>query len=200
MRELLLLIPLLWAHGGIHGFTHIGSAHAVEVYRLLPSPVIDLIAEGDIDAPPAVVRAVVLDYPNAGKLSEHVAESRVLAAAARELVVYQRLELPVIAARDFTLRAVWGERGGTLWTRFTVDNLRGPAARAGTVRLGTLTGGWDLQPIADGRATHAVYHVQIDLAGSIPRWMVSGGAAKDLPKLFEGVRRQAHRAAARAGN
>jgi len=33
--------------------------------------------------------------------------------------------------------------------------------------------------------------VQIDLAGSIPKWMVSGGAAKSLPRLFDGVRKQA---------
>src|SRR5262249_12680456 len=97
----------------------------------------------------------------------------------------------VISDRDFTLRARWGARGEVLWTRFFVDNPRGPAERDGVVRVPLLSGGWDLEPIRDGQATRAVYRVQIDLAGSIPRWMVSGGAAKDLPKLFENVRRQA---------
>ena len=74
---------------------------------------------------------------------------------------------------------------------FAIDNTRGPAARHGVVRLSTLQGGWELQPIRGGAATHARYRVQIDLAGSVPKWMVSGGAAKNLPKLFEGVRKQA---------
>jgi len=192
MRALLMMVPLVLGNG-MPGFKHVGGASGVEVYRQMESPVIDLVAEGDIEAPPAVVRAVALDYAHAPEQSDHVAESRVLATGSHDLVVYQRLKLPVIADRDFTLHALWGERGGMLWTRFTVDNARGPAERDGIVRVSTLRGGWDLYPIRDGQATHAVYHVQIDLAGSIPRWMVSGGAAKDLPKLFEGVRRQVQR-------
>jgi hypothetical protein len=57
--------------------------------------------------------------------------------------------------------------------------------------LSTLQGSWLLEPIRGGAATHARYRVQIDLAGSVPKWMVSGGAAKNIPKLFEGVRKQA---------
>jgi len=54
-----------------------------------------------------------------------------------------------------------------------------------------MQGTWALDPIRDGASTHARYHVQIDLGGSVPKWMVSGGAAKNLPKMFEGVRREA---------
>jgi hypothetical protein len=52
-----------------------------------------------------------------------------------------------------------------------------------------LEGRWDLEPIRDGNATRAVYHVQIDFAGSVPRWMVRGGAAKDLPGVYIGMRK-----------
>jgi len=31
--------------------------------------------------------------------------------------------------------------------------------------------------------------VQLDFSGSVPRWMVRGGAAKDLPNLYQGIRR-----------
>jgi hypothetical protein len=197
MRELLMIVPLLLT-GLSPNYKHVGGAHEVEVYRQPQPEAIDLIAEGDIDAPPEVVRAVVLDYANADALSDHVSESRVLSTGARDLMVYQRLKLPVIADRDFTLHVVWGSRSGQLWTRFTVDNTRGPAERDGIVRVSLLTGGWDLAPIRGGQATHAVYRVQIDLAGSIPRWMVSGGAAKDLPKMFEAIRRVARARAATA--
>jgi hypothetical protein len=182
------------------GYQHVGGNHAVEVFRQTESPLIDLVAEGDIDAPPALVRGILLDYPNAHALSEHVTESRVLTTGTREIIVYQRLKLPVVSDRDFTLHAMWGQRGANLWTRFTIDNSHGPVARDGIVRLTNMTGGWDLQPIRGGAATHAVYRVQMDMAGSIPKWMVSGGAAKDLPKLFDGIRHEVVRRSATASN
>ena len=188
-RLLALALPLLAANMG--SFKHIGGKHGVKVFRNLASPVIDLYAEGDIDAPPSVVRDVLLDYANASKVTDNVAESRVLAKNDREIVTYQRLKLPVISDRDFTVRATWGQRGSALTMQFAIDNSRGPGPKDGLVRLSTLQGTWLLEPIRGGAATHARYRVQIDLAGSVPRWMVSGGAAKNLPKLFEGVRRQA---------
>lgn len=187
-RLLALAVPLLATNPG--AFKHVGGRNGVEVFRNMSSSVIDLYAEGDIDAPPSVVRDVVLDYPNASKVTDNVGESRVLQKSDREIVVYQRLRLPIIADRDFTLRASWGASGPMLVTRFFVDNTRGPEAREGIVRLSTLQGGWELEPIRGGAGTHARYRVQIDLAGSVPKWMVSGGAAKNLPKLFEGVRRE----------
>ena len=187
-RLLLLSLPLLTAPPN---FKHVGGAHGVEVFRQDKSPVIDLYAEGDIDAPPAVVRDVLLDYDHAPKMTKNVGESRVLQKNAHELVVYQRLKLPVVSDRDYTIRATWGEKGNTLTEEFHVDNGHGPAARDGVVRVSTMQGTWMLDPIRDGAGTHARYHVQIDLAGSIPRWMVSGGAAKNIPKLFDGVRHEA---------
>jgi hypothetical protein len=197
MRALLMMVPLV-VGGAVPGYKHVGGHSGVEVYRQMQSPDIDLLAEGDIDAPPSMVRDIVLDYQNASKLSDHVAESRVLSAKAGETVVYQRLKLPVVSDRDFTLRTVYGERNGMMWTRFVVDNSRGPEQRDQIVRVSTLNGGWDLTPTHDGHGTHAVYRVRINLAGSVPRWMVSGGAAKDLPKLFEGVRHRVQQVVARA--
>lgn len=188
MFRLLVFLPLLTAPPD---FKHVGGSHGVEVFRQVSSPVIDLYAEGDIDAPPAIVRDVLLDYDHASKVTKNVGESRVLAKNNREIIVYQRLKLPVISDRDFTLRATWGRRGSTLIQQFAVDNSKGPPARDGIVRVSTMQGTWALDPIRDGAATHARYHVQIDLGGSVPKWMVSGGAAKNLPKLFEGLRREA---------
>jgi hypothetical protein len=192
MVQWLALLPLLVANG-TPNYKHVGGKHGVEVFRQEKSPTIDLMAEGDIDAPPSRVRAVLLDYGNAKALTDHLAESKVLATKPHEMTVYQRLKLPIVSDRDYTMRAEWGQHGEALWTRFAVDNSRGPGPRHGAVRVSTLTGGWELTPIRDGQATHAVYRVRIDLAGSIPQWMVSGGAAKDLPKLFEGVRKQVRR-------
>ena len=187
-RLLVLVLPLMTAPPD---FKHVGGSHGVEVFRQEKSAVIDLYAEGDIEAPPAVVRDVLLDFEHASKLTNNVAESHILNKNNKEIVVYQRLKLPIISDRDFTLRATWEQKGGgTLLTHFAVDNARGPQAKDGIVRVSTMQGSWELNPIRGGAATHARYRVQIDLAGSVPRWMVSGGAAKNLPKLFDGVRRE----------
>ena len=189
LRLFVLALPLLW--GSPPGFKHLGGKNGVEVYRLTSSPVIDLFAEGDIEAPPAVVRDVLLDYDNAAKVTDNIGESRVLHRTDRDATVYQRLKLPVVSDRDFTIHATWGQRGQALTVQYHVDNSLGPAPRGGVVRVSLQQGAWALEPIRDGMATHARYHVQIDMAGSIPKWMVSGGSAKSLPKLFDGVRRQA---------
>ena len=191
LRLLVLALPLL--AGGPPGFKHVGSRSGVEVYRLMSSPVIDLYAEGDIEAPPAVVRDVILDYDNAAKVTDNVGESRVLHRGAREVLAYQRLKLPVVADRDFTIRATWGQRGDAIAVQYAVDNSHGPAPKKGVVRVSVQQGTWLLEPARGGAATHASYHFQIDLAGSIPKWMVSGSAAKSLPRLFDGLRKQAAR-------
>ena len=187
-RLLALALPLLAAPPP--NFKHVGGANGVEVFRQEKSPVIDLYAEGDIPAPPSVVRDVLLDYDHAARMTKNIGESRVVDKKDNEIYVYQRLKLPVVSDRDFTIRATWGQRGSTLVQEFRVDNQHGPAARDGVVRVSTMQGTWLLDPIRNGSATHARYRVQIDLAGSIPRWMVSGGAAKNVPKLFEGLRRE----------
>jgi hypothetical protein len=189
LRVLLLALPFL--SGGPPDFKHVGSKNGVEVYRLMSSPVIDLFAEGDIAAPPPVVRDVLIDYDNAAKVTDNIGESRVLQRSAREAIVYQRLKLPVVADRDFTIRSTWGQRGDAFAVQYGVDNSRGPAPKDGVVRVTLQQGTWLLEPVRGGAATHASYHVQIDLAGSIPKWMVSGGAAKSLPRLFDGLRKQA---------
>ena len=128
-RLLVLVLPLMTAPPD---FKHVGGSHGVEVFRQEKSAVIDLYAEGDIEAPPAVVRDVLLDFEHASKLTNNVAESHILNKNNKEIVVYQRLKLPIISDRDFTLRATWEQKGGgTLLTHFAVDNARGPQAKDG---------------------------------------------------------------------
>lgn len=171
----------------------VGGTSGVAVYRRMASPVIDLMAEGEIDAPPLSVLQVLLDFEHASAITHQVSESRVLAASSEELRVYQRLSLPVVSDRDYGLRVTWGARDEVLWLHFDVDNRGVPAPAEAVVRLSTLSGGWELEPVRGGLGTHAIYRVRIDMAGTIPRGLVSGGAARDLPRLFQGVRAQVER-------
>ncbi|MCA1663715.1 MAG: hypothetical protein LC659_05525, partial [Myxococcales bacterium] len=100
-RLLALALPLFVNPAS---YKHVGGRNGVEVYRNPSASVIDLFAEGDIEAPPAVIRDVLFDYDHASKVTDNVAESRVLERRGHEAVVYQRLKLPVISDRDFTVR------------------------------------------------------------------------------------------------
>ncbi|HZS35236.1 MAG TPA: SRPBCC family protein [Polyangia bacterium] len=172
------------------GYVSIGGHSGVEVFQKKDSPGIELATVGEIAATPAEVQAVLLDYAHHPRYTPRLTESRVLEKRDGELYVYEHLKLPVINDRDYTLHVTWnpGEPRGI---QFSVENSHGPKPRAGAVRMTTLIGRWDLEPIQGGKATRATYRVQIDFAGSVPRWMVRGGAAKELPGLYDGIRFEA---------
>ena len=172
------------------GFYPIGEGQGVKVYRRDQGRGIELGGEGDIQAPPDRVRAVLLDYGNHPKWVKGLAESKVIDRSDSALDVYQRLDLPLLDDRDFTLHVTWGATDGADWLRFTTANDKGPPPKNGVVRVSTHEGSWWLEPIDGGRATHAVYRFHLDLAGSFPGWMGKGRAAKDVPTLFENIRRQ----------
>ncbi len=172
------------------GFALIAEKNGVKVYRREKRPGIELAAEGDLGASPDRVRRVLIDYPSHQGWQKHLKENRILARGDGFLDVYQRLDLPVLDDRDFTLHVTWGDEGAIPWMRFVAANDRGPGPVRGVVRVTQHEGGWRLEPIAGGRATHAVYRFYLDLAGSFPAWMGKGQAADDLPELFANITKQ----------
>jgi len=172
------------------GFALIAEKNGVKVYRREKRPGIELAAEGNIAASPERIRRVLIDYPHHPAWQKHLKENRVLAHGDGFLDVYQRLDLPVLDDRDFTLHVTWGDEGPLAWMRFVAANDRGPAPVRGVVRVTQHEGGWRLEPIEGGRSTHAVYRFYLDLAGSFPAWMGKGQAANDLPELFANITKQ----------
>jgi hypothetical protein len=104
-------------------------------------------------------------------------------------LVYQRLSLPVIDDRDFTLQVTWGAEGPILWMRFAVANERGPKPVPGVVRVTAHDGGWRLEPEGD-KGTHAVYRFHFDVAGSVPSWLGKGQAKDDIVDFFVRLKRE----------
>ena len=151
---------------------------------------LELAAEGRIDAAPERVRRVLIDYPSHHSWQQRLKESRVLARGVDCLDVYQRLQLPVIDDRDFTLHVTWGNDAKVLWLRFATANAQGPAPVNGVVRVTEQEGGWRLEPADGGLATQAIYRFHMDLAGSVPSGMGHGQAANALPELFTSITKQ----------
>jgi uncharacterized protein YndB with AHSA1/START domain len=171
------------------GFHVIREEQGVKVYRRDGKSGIEIGAEGLIDAPPEVVRAMLLDYENHPRWLKTLHASRVLYRGPDSLDVYQRLTLPVIDDRDFTLHVTWGGDAQMKWLRFAADTGKGPRPVDGVVRILVNEGGWRLFAV-DGGKTWAVYQCRLDLAGSVPRWMMKGRAGKEIAELFENIRDQ----------
>jgi hypothetical protein len=172
------------------GFELIAVTDGVRVYRREKRAGLEFAAEGLIPAAPARVRRVLTDYPSHGRWQKHLRENRVLASTADSVDVYQRMDLPLLDDRDYTLHVTWGDDGSVLWTRFVTANDRGPGPVRGVVRVSQHEGAFRLEPAENGRSTLAVYRFHIDLGGSLPMWMAKGQASKDIPAYFAGITRQ----------
>jgi hypothetical protein len=172
------------------GFAFLGEENGVRIHRREKRPGIELAAEGVLRGAPERARRVLLDYANHPRWNKHLKESRVLARGDNWLDVYQRLDLPVLDDRDYTLHVVWGADGDVLWFRFTTANDRGPGPVKGVVRITEHEGAWRLDPAEGGASTRAVYRFHMDLAGSFPSWMGKGQATRDVADLFTKVTAQ----------
>ena len=150
--------------------------------------VLSVTAVGDFAAPPDAVLAVIVDYDRPEPLADAARETRVLARADHTLLVYQRLGLPLVADRDYTMTVSWGEEGQARWARFATANDAGPPPRPGVVRVPLHEADWRLVPGARG-GTHATYALRLDLGGSLPRWLADGPTARHVPALFAAISR-----------
>jgi hypothetical protein len=97
-------------------------------------------ATGLIDAPPATVEKVLGDVAAYPGFMPYVTESRVISQDGGNIVAYQRLNVPFVANRDYTVRVEHGiatDAGGVMIYRDTwqTANDEGPAERHGIVRV-----------------------------------------------------------------
>jgi hypothetical protein len=133
------------------------------------------------------VQRALLDYDQqVGKIGR-VSETNVVERGDHYLYVYQRLNLPVISDRDFTARVEHGIEPSRHWVAYWAVTDRGPAPRAGIVRVSRHRGVWELVPVREGKSTLLRYEMRIDLGGSVPLWMVKPGAGDEIPELFGSI-------------
>jgi hypothetical protein len=171
------------------GFTFLGEEKGIRVHRREKRAGVEFAAETNFAATPEQVRRALLDYPNQHKWHTHLEENKILSRGADSLLVYQRLDLPVIDDRDYTLQVTWGAEGPILWTRFAVANERGPKPVDGVVRVTAHAGAWRLEPDG-GKGTRAVYRFHLDVAGSVPAWLGKDQAKDGLLDFFVRFKRE----------
>lgn len=189
--ELLAAGPAAWGQPG-------GSPPAVTVEaRALPGRDVKQVnAQGLIEAPPHVVRAVLADLERYPAFMPYVKESRVLGRdASGDVQNYQRLSfgLPFVQDRHYVIRITEQEYRDVDRRRAWVFVWRleeglPPGASANAVRVSVNSGHWDLRPVAGAEsATDVRYCVFTDPAGALPKWLVGLANTEGIPKLFAAV-------------
>jgi hypothetical protein len=150
-------------------------------------------AIGVIDASPATVFAVLDDSEAYPSFMPYTSECRVLKREKDTVLAYQRLELPVVSDRDYTLRSKhqrWlGPDGPIYWIRWEPANDLGPAEKPGVQRVTVCEGGWLLEPTESG-GTRAIYTIYTDSGGTIPPMLANNGSRVAIRKVYDAIRKQ----------
>lgn len=171
------------------GYTLLGEDKGVRVHRREKRSGVEFAAETNFSAPPDQVRRALLDYKTHQNWQTRLKENKIISRTDDSLFVYQRLDLPVIDDRDYTLKITWGADGSILWMRFAVANERGPKPVADVIRVTAHEGAWRLEP--DGtQGTRAVYRFHFDVGGSVPAWLGKGQAKDDIVDYFVRLKKE----------
>jgi hypothetical protein len=155
----------------------------------------DVWAEGTLAASASDVQAVLVDVDSYRQWMPYVKESRGikdLPDGAR--LTYTKLDLPVVASRDYVCRVVLESRLGADGTgvfaqRWSAEPDAIPERRD-TVRLRLNEGSWRVEPRGEGQS-YAVYRFTVDPAGSIPGFLANMGQKDGVVDTFRAVEKRA---------
>lgn len=183
--------PVAWGQPG-------GTPPAVKVEtRAIPGRDVKQVnAQGLIEAPPHVVRAVIADLERYPAFMPYVKESRVLSRdASGDVLNYQRLSfgLPLVQDRHYVIRITEqgyrdADRRRAWIVVWRLEDGLPPGASANAVRVSVNSGHWDLRPVASSEsATELRYCVFTDPAGVLPKWLVGLANTEGIPQLFAAV-------------
>lgn len=181
------------------GFEQIKYKRGVRAYKHRSSSNIRIGAEGVLPVPLPAVEKALIDFERQVGRVARLKESRVLDRGPGWLLVYQRLNLPVINDRDFVLYVKRSIKDNVTIIDFHVVKKKGMAPRKGIVRVKLHEGAWQLKPTSDGQGTFARFVTTIDLGGMLPKWMARSGAGRELPRLFSAICKMACNPIERSG-
>ncbi len=182
------------------GWQHIDDKDGVALYSRarVGSSLKEFKGTGVIDASPETVEKVLGDVASYTTFMPYVAEARVISQSGPVEVSYQRLDVPFVSGRDYTVRVEHGILKGpggqtTYRDSWQTANDAGPAERHGVVRVKVDEGFWLLEPAgANGASTQATYQIYTDSGGTLPAFLANHSSQLAIPKLFAAIRKQAH--------
>jgi len=154
----------------------------------------NLLAIGELDAPPEAVFNLVSDVAAFVKYVPYLTESRVVERVGPdELIGYQRVQAPITKDRDlyFRIHISRGSptNGGVFKDEWTAVPDYRPETK-GVIRMQVSEGSWTLEPIAGGKRTRATYTILSSPGGYIPKWLVDMSSQSVIGTLFKSLRDQ----------
>jgi Polyketide cyclase / dehydrase and lipid transport len=161
------------------------------------SSIEEVRAEGQIDASPPVVWAVLRDYERYKDVMPYTIESRVLDQEAPGKVVIFYSVLQVFWLKhDYVIRIVdesaWGgpnrffKSSWVLW-----DKPPAVPQRQGVRRLLANEGYWLLQPTPEGSRTNATYGIFTVPDSPVPAWFINFATRQAIPEVFRQIEKRA---------
>lgn len=167
------------------------------------SRVKEVRVETDLDAPAYEVQNALLDMAGAPRFIPYMRESRFVGAPLPDgtRLVYARLELPLVAPRDYVVRMRYEHlipaSGEGEFKSSWVAVPDAVAERQGHVRLRLDDGSWQVTARPDGKA-HVVYWFVVDPGGWIPGFIINIGNTTGLGSVMDALEKEANRRASRA--
>lgn len=163
------------------------------------SPIKEIWAEGDMDAPVAELQETLMQPDKFRGFMPFLKDSRELGQKLEDgsVYVYTLIDLPVVGKRDYVVR-VWLREGvkpdgtGTFRNEWQAvpDHL---PQRSNITRVRVNTGGWTVTPTGDGAKSHVVYRFMVDPGGWVPSWAANMGNEKGVGDTFRAVEKEAQR-------
>ncbi len=161
--------------------------------RRADSPLPEFRGEGEIAASPGSVFAVVNDPEAYPGFMPYTKECRILQRMTNGLITYQRLDLPLVSDRDYTLRSVHSKSAGPAGTTYRIRweqaNGEGPAPKPGVQRIEVCEGSWLIEPAPAGK-TRVTYMVRSGTGGSIPAFLAESGRQRAIWNIFDAIRKE----------
>ena len=156
------------------------------------TPIKEVKAIGDVDAPPDKVFAVVTNYEHQAGNMPYVKDQKVFSRTDSEATFWTVADFPMVSMRDWVLKAHFDKNyeGGKYRTSWDIVDAKEAAPPAdGVVRLKVNSGSWTLEPLDGGKRTRAIYYLFTDPGGSIPSFIANKANTTALPDLFAAVRK-----------
>jgi hypothetical protein len=155
------------------------------------SNVLEFRAACLVDAPPDAVFRAAMRRNTYKHTSKYLVEYRVIKTPQASVwYVYQRLSIPFLDDRDYTLRyeAMHDSLEGSSSIIWTIANDKGPPPEKGVVRIGVSRGAIAMIPEEQSARTRLIYTMYADPGGSVPGWLVNIGNQSTVPDLLRAIR------------
>lgn len=179
--------------GKDEGWKEVSNEDGVRVWvKEVPGEPSIVRAAGKIDAPPERVLAVLADVAAYKETMPHTEVSELIKREGNDIWLYSVINPPLGSRRDYAVKiTLWQGKDGVLGTRWVPANEVAPPPKDGVVRVERNEGSWTLTPLDGGMRTGAIYILQVDPGGSVPKWIIEKTNRSSVPDAFKAVRKAA---------